>query len=227
MRNTWLLACFLMLCSALHAQDKSTLKTDSLRILMLGDSYTAGRLIPPDQTFAALLLKKLSSKHLAAANPLLIAQEGWRTDELLKGITNAKLPYRFDVVTMLIGVNNQFQHKDTAVYRAEFKQLLDSCISLTAGSPKRVIVLSIPDWGVTPFAVTRNSERITAEINTYNDINKQLSKKAGVVYIDITRLSRDVADDAETLAADKLHPSGKMYGWWADKVVAAIKAMQK
>lgn len=191
---------------------------------MMGDSYTSGRLVNPDQTFPALLTQKLNNKHIATAKPTVLAREGWRTDELLKAIMDTKPDHRFNFVTLLIGVNNQFQHKDIKTYRSEFKQLLDSAIAIAGGKAGHVIVLSIPDWGVTPFAVTRNPDKIAEEIDAYNAINKDLAKQVGALYINITGLSRDVANDPETLAADQLHPSGKMYNWWADKVAAVIKS---
>lgn len=198
-----------------------------LNYLALGDSYTIGEMVAADQSYpnqvAALLNKK--GRHINP--PTIIAKTGWRTDELIQGIANANLTQRFDIVTLLIGVNNQYQNKDTAIYRAEFIQLLKTSIALAKDNKHHVFVLSIPDWGVTPFANGRNLEKIAVEIDAYNHINKEESKKAGVNYINITSLYREIGDAPAYLAGDKLHPSGKMYEKWAKLAASAIEAQLK
>jgi lysophospholipase L1-like esterase len=201
---------------------QKSLNTDTLSYLALGDSYTIGRLVQPEDSYPYQLCAKLKSKGFTISAPTLIAQNGWRTDELIKGIANSGVSQKFDMVTLLIGVNNQFQGYSMAVYRTEFAQLVHTAIAFAKGNPKHVFVLSIPDWGVTPFAFTRNPPKITAEIDQYNEINKDESLKAGVNYIDITGISRSMSDDLSFLASDHLHPSGKMYTLWTDRLFRAV-----
>lgn len=200
---------------------------DSVRYLALGDSYTVGRNVEQAQSFPYQLTAKLNQKHILTAAPTLIAQNGWRTDELLKGIEAQAENNIYDVVTLLIGVNNQYQNKDIEVYRTEFASILNKAIALAKGNPKRVFVLSIPDWGVTPFANGRNQAKIAADIDAYNEINKQATKTAGAKYIDVTELSRIGGDALEYVTTDKLHPSAKMYSWWVDRLLSPIIAAIK
>ena len=210
-----------------NMNSKDTAVQHTLTYLALGDSYTIGEMVAADQSYpnqaAALLNKK--GRHINPAT--IIAKTGWRTDELIQGIANANLTQKFDIVTLLIGVNNQYQNKDTAIYRTEFVQLLKTSIAFAKDNKHHVFILSIPDWGVTPFANGRNLEMIAAEIDAYNRINKEESKKAGVNYINITSLYRDIGDDPAHLAGDKLHPSGKMYEKWAKLLANAIEARLK
>lgn len=210
-----------------NMSSKDTTAQHTLTYLALGDSYTIGEMVTPDQSYpnqaAALLNKK--GRHIGP--PAIIAKTGWRTDELIQGIANANLTQKFDIVTLLIGVNNQYQHIDTAIYRKEFVGLLKTSIAFAKDNKHHVFVLSVPDWGVTPFANGRNPEKIAAEIDAYNRINKEESKKAGVNYINITSLYREIGDDPAYLAEDKLHPSGKMYEKWAKLVANAIEAQLK
>ncbi|RYD87423.1 MAG: SGNH/GDSL hydrolase family protein, partial [Sphingobacteriales bacterium] len=159
---------------------------DSIRYLALGDSYTVGRYVEQSESFPFQLVKKLNDKHILTAQPVLIAQNGWRTDELIKGIEAQAGNAQYDIVTLLIGVNNQYQKKDIDTYRTEFLQLINTAIKLAKGNPKHVFILSIPDWGATPFANGRDQVKIAAEIDAYNEINKLITKTAGSKYIDIT-----------------------------------------
>ncbi|RFZ81192.1 SGNH/GDSL hydrolase family protein [Mucilaginibacter terrenus] len=223
--NRVLLCLILAFTTAAVKAQQLVAVTDSLSYLAMGDSYTVGRLMPLAQTFPFLLAAKLNSKGIKTSRPVIVAQNGWRTDELLKAIKDTSIKHTYDFVTLLIGVNNHYQRKPIEVYRTEFKQLLDSAIAYAKGNAIHVIVLSIPDWGATPFATGRNPPKIAAEIDAYNDINKELTKIAGANYINITSLTRDVADSPDIYAPDKLHYSGKMYGWWADKAAAIVKKM--
>jgi lysophospholipase L1-like esterase len=196
---------------------------DTLAYLALGDSYTVGRLVPAEDSFPYQLVAKLKSKGFNISSPTLIAQNGWRTDELTKGIAGSGVTQKFDIVTLLIGVNNQFQGVDIDTYRVEFAQLLNTAIAYAKGNKTRVFVLSIPDWGVTPFAAIRGPAKIAVQIDLYNKINREESEKAGVNYIDITDISRDVGNDPTYLAADHLHPSGKMYGLWVNRLSKLVE----
>jgi lysophospholipase L1-like esterase len=202
-------------------------QADSLTYLALGDSYTVGRNVVTPQTFPYQLVSKLNSKGFRTKGPVVVAQNGWRTDELLKNLADNKVSKRYNFVTLLIGVNNQYQQKNIEDYRTQFRQLLDSAIVYAGGVAKHVIVISIPDWGVTPFANGRNLQKIATEIDAYNQISKEATQTAGATYVNITGLSRDIADDKETLSIDELHPSAKAYGWWVDRIYPAVKSALK
>ncbi|HTI59705.1 SGNH/GDSL hydrolase family protein [Mucilaginibacter sp.] len=215
--------CLLTVITLCMASGAKCFAADTLAYLALGDSYTVGRLVPVEDSFPYQLVAKLKGKGLAIAPPTLIAQNGWRTDELIKGIAGSGVTQKFDVVTLLIGVNNQFQGFAIDTYRVEFAQLLNTAIALAKGNKAHVFVLSIPDWGVTPFAAIRGPAKIAVQIDLYNKINREESEKAGVNYVDITDISRDVGSDPAYLAADHLHPSGKMYGLWVNRLSKQVE----
>jgi lysophospholipase L1-like esterase len=190
-----------------------------MRILALGDSYTIGESIPSEGRWPEQLARRLRTAGLPTADPLIIARTGWTTAELQAGIAQVDLQAEqgpFDLVTLLIGVNNQYRGGDPEIYRQEFSALLGLAVQFAGGEPGRVIVLSIPDWGVTPFAQLRHPARIAAEIDAFNAINRAASQSAGAAYIDITPISRRAASDPSLLAPDGLHPSVKMYSAWVD-----------
>lgn len=196
---------------------------DSISYLALGDSYTIGESVPLQQNFPNQLVISLRGNGFPkAAAPVIIARTGWRTDELIGSIQQANLNRKFDYVTLLIGVNNQFQHRSADVYRTEFVQLLQTAIAFANGNAKRVFVLSIPDWGVTPFASGYNRAQVAAEIDQFNAINKEETLKAGVNYTDITPISRQAATDTNLVAPDGLHPSVAMYGWWVHDLLPPV-----
>lgn len=204
----------------MNSQDSTAGHT--LNYLALGDSYTIGEAVAADHSYPYQLAVALNKKGQRISSPTIIAKTGWRTDELIQGIANANLSQKFNIVSMLIGVNNQYQNIDTAIYRTEFVQLLKTCIAFAKDNKHHVFILSIPDWGVTPFANGRNLEKIAEQIDDYNRINKEESKKAGVNYVNITSLYRDIGDDPAYLSSDKLHPSAKMYEKWAKLLASAI-----
>lgn len=196
---------------------------DSLSYLALGDSYTIGESVLASENFPHQLVQSLrTSGYPNVAQPLIIARTGWRTDELIAAIKKANLTRHYDVVTLLIGVNNQFQGKSQDTYRTEFVQLLNTAIALANGNIKHVFVLSIPDYGVTPFAATRDRAQIAKQIDEFNAIDKEETLKAGVSYTDITPISREAAYEADLVANDGLHPSGIMYGRWVSVMLPAV-----
>jgi lysophospholipase L1-like esterase len=214
--------------------------------LALGDSYTIGEQVLPEENFpnqtAALLLKTASGADSrrrgnteppsAVANPdggykittpEIIAVTGWTTDELDAGINAANIAVQYDIVSLLIGVNNQYRGRSASDFKVEFEHLLQRAIQFAGNIPQHVFVLSIPDWGVTPFAEGRNRKQIAAEIDAYNTVCEKSAAGFGTHYIDITTGQRPDGDKDEFLAADKLHPSGKEYAKWAVKLAATIK----
>ena len=183
------------------------------RYLALGDSYTIGESVTEEERWPNQLAALVnSSKEIDVT---IIARTGWTTSELWQGIQAANPQGTYDMVSLLIGVNNQYRGYDINEYREEFKFLLEKSIEYADGKPEHVIVLSIPDWGVTPFAWGRDSAQIAADIDAYNAINLEESQKAGVHYVDVTPVSREAVSEPALIAGDGLHPSGKMYAEWA------------
>lgn len=210
-----LLSCFL--CVSLHAGEV-------LKILALGDSYTIGEGVKQGEIWPVQLGAKLRPDGPAPAVSV-IAKTGWTTANLQRALQavqpQTKGPY--DLVTLLIGVNNQFQGLDEKEYREQFVDLLNKSIGYANKNLKRVVVVSIPDYSVTKFWEGHDRAATAKELERFNAICKEESLKAGVVYVDITPGSREAAAKPELLAADGLHPSGKMYGQWAELVFAAVK----
>ena len=197
-----------------------------LRILALGDSYTIGEGVAEGERWPILLAERLRSHSFEVAPPRIIAQTGWTTDELALAVEQARLDGFFDLVTLLVGVNNQYRGRSTAEYRVEFRGLVEQAIGFAEGHQERVIVLSIPDWGVTPYAEGRDRLRIAREIDEFNCINRAEADTLGAVYVDVTQVSRLAASQPCLLALDGLHPSAQMYALWADLALrAALTAL--
>jgi lysophospholipase L1-like esterase len=192
--------------------------------LALGDSYTIGESVPQLQSFPYQLTNLLNEYFVKVTTPTIIATTGWTTDNLINAIAQSNLHGNtYDLVTLLIGVNDQYQGLSQSNYRIKFAQVLHTAISFAKGDTSRVFVLSIPDYGVTPFATGRG-KLISPEIDQFNAINKDESLKAGVYYVDITPITKQVATDPSLVAADGLHPSGKMYGLWVNLLEPVVKA---
>ena len=193
------------------------------RFLALGDSYTIGEGVDPSERWPAQLAAAMQTDGLLLDDPIIIAQTGWTTSDLLAKIETSDLQGPFDLVTLLIGVNNQYQGKDIEAYREEFGILLEMAVDFAGGDLTRVVVLSIPDWSETPFAVGRDQAQIAKAIDQFNIVNQAESLAAGVGYIDITCISRKAASDTTLLASDDLHPSGKMYAAWVDLLLPVVR----
>ena len=192
--------------------------------LALGDSYTIGEKVPPEENFPNQAITILREEGLDFAAPKILAETGWTTDELQAGINKTKLQNRYDFVSLLIGVNNQYRERNVIDYIPQFESLLDQALKYTGNKTNRVIVISIPDWGVTPFADGREREKIALEIDDYNRANKEIADKYKVHYINITLGNRKAANDTELFTEDGLHPSGKEYKEWAKELAAVIKS---
>lgn len=190
--------------------------------LALGDSYTIGESVPVYDSFpyqTVQILRRAGRNFYAAE---IVAKTGWTTDELFDNITHTKLQSPYDFVSLLIGVNNQYRGRQVEEYKTQFTELLQQAIAFAGNKASRVIVLSIPDWGATPFAAGRDTNKIAAEIDAYNAANKAISAKFKVHYIDITPGTREAATDESLVAADKLHPSAKEYARWALRLAGVI-----
>ena len=189
-----------------------------VRYLALGDSYTIGESVPETERWPVLLAKLLENEGLEV-EVTVIARTGWTVDELWQGIQAREIAPPYDMVSLLIGVNDQYRGYEVREYRKQFIFLLNKAIEYAGGHPNRVIVLSIPDWGVTPFAAGRDRDQVAREIDEFNSVNRKESEKAGVHYLDITPLSRNASEHADLIASDGLHPSAKMYATWAEMVL--------
>lgn len=199
----------------------------NFRYLALGDSYTIGESVLSANNYPQLLKNKFIEAGLAVSETKIIAKTGWRTDDLMYAINREKLTGHYDVVTLLIGVNNQYQHKPIDQYKKEFRQLLETAIKLAGGHANQVFVISIPDYGYTPFGL-KNQTTISAEIDSYNAINKKIAKEYNVKRFDITPISRQGIKQPELVAKDGLHPSERMYQAWIEffgnKIIAELKS---
>lgn len=196
------------------------------KYLALGDSYTIGESVDVLLKFPAQLIVRLNHEKIDL-DPQIIAKTGWTTDELMEAIEKQAPSNDFDLVTLLIGVNNQYRGRDIDNYRQEFQVLLNKAVEFAKGDKDRVIVLSIPDYGVTPFGQKKGQQRIAKEIDQYNEVNREISEQAGVNYIDITEISREALTRRYLIAQDDLHPSGEMYGLWVDKMMPLVHEILK
>lgn len=194
----------------------------AFRYLALGDSYTIGESVSVGDRWPNQLAKLLESESIKI-EVTIIARTGWTTSELWQGIQAEEMRPPYDLVSLLIGVNNQYRGYDIHEYRDQFNFLLHKSIEYADGDANRVLILSIPDWGVTPFASGRDREEIAKEIDQFNLMNREMSERAGVHYVDITPTSREAANEAALTAPDGLHPSEKMYAMWAEKTLPIVK----
>ncbi len=195
---------------------KTSDNTTDLKYLALGDSYTIGESVHEYERWPVQLSDSLLQSGIRVSETRIIAETGWTTNELLDSLQIALPETDYNMVSLLIGVNNQYRGYDLKQYRSEFKMLLDKCIAYAGGDTSHVFVLSIPDYGVTPFARKRNPEKIGKELDVYNAIADSISGEYGLSYIEITNASRKALRDARLIAADSLHPSGAMYREWVD-----------
>jgi len=197
-----------------------------IRYLALGDSYTIGESVDEAERWSNQLADFLKAGGMPT-EVTIIARTGWTTNELWDGMQAHKIAPPYDLVSLLIGVNNQYRGYAIDEYREQFVFLLNKSIEYAGGDPQRVIVLSIPDWGVTPFARGQGGERIARDIDAFNAVNREESEKAGAQYVNITPISREAEHDTTLIAPDGLHPSGKMYMEWAKLAyLAALKALK-
>lgn len=203
--------------------DKMEEKTYSY--LALGDSYTIGEGVEESGRYPNQAVEALKSKNLFFEKPTIIAKTGWTTDELDQGIEAAGIHGKtYDLVTLLIGVNNQYRGRPVTDYESEFRKMLTKAIQFAKGNPRHVVVISIPDWGITPFAENRGTdkEKVAKEIDAYNAAKERISKELGVFYIDITEEYRKIGALPEMVVEDKLHPSALVYKSWSEKLVKVI-----
>lgn len=187
--------------------------------LALGDSYTIGESVPESDRFPVILVEKLKDKNLKFKAPRIIATTGWTTGELLEAIEKENIRENFDLVTLLIGVNNQYRGLSIEEYRIELQELLRRALIFSANKPENVRVISIPDWGVSPFASGRDRDAIAREIDAFNLVKKEETEKLNIPFINITEISRSGLDKEIYFANDGLHFSGEMHALWVDEIL--------
>jgi lysophospholipase L1-like esterase len=198
--------------------------------LALGDSYTIGEGVPEAARWPVQLAAMLRARDVALDDPRIIATTGWTTDELDAGIDAANalepIPTDHALVSLLIGVNNQYRGRTVSEYEVQFAGLLERAIDFAGGEPGRVIVLAIPDWGVTPFAVQsgRDREHIASQLDAFNLAAQRMTEARGARFVDTAPVSRERGGEVAMLAEDGLHPSGAMYALWAAAAVDAARS---
>ena len=195
-----------------------------VRILSLGDSYTIGEAVAAEDAWPTRLAALLRRQGMRVAPPTVIARTGWTTDELASAIREANPAPSYDIVTVLVGVNDQYRGHRMEDYRDKFRTLLDTAVGFAGGRADRVIVLSIPDWGATPFAAGRDRADIARAIDGFNAANRAETSRARARYVDVAAVSRRVPAEPDLVAADGLHPSGRMYAEWAGLVLPEVRA---
>jgi lysophospholipase L1-like esterase len=207
---------------SLPAMAQKLIVPEEVKFLALGDSYTIGESVPAPSRWPLQLTDSLSKRGVDCLEPRIIAKTGWRTDNLMDAIVRAKLKPGYSLVSLLIGVNNLYQGRSVESFAPEFEELLMLAIKLAGGNKSSVFVLSIPDYGYTPFGKS-NQEKISVGIDTYNAMCKAISEKAGVAYFSITDISRKGLEEPDLVATDGLHPSEKMYAEWVERILADVE----
>lgn len=203
--------------------DDIKINSAELNYLALGDSYTIGESVAEEKRFPYQLIHSEFMPSQEVGQLKIIAQTGWTTKDLLLAMDKENLTAgQFDFITLLIGVNNQYQGKPFQQYEEEFNELMDRAISLMEGNSSKVIVVSIPDYSVTPFASSSDTDKISMELKQYNDYNKKIAEERGAHYVYITDLTQNAKNDPSLLADDGLHPSGKSYGQWVERIIPKV-----
>lgn len=230
-----ILICFSFLCIPLLScikknndlviQAATLMHTDTSKTyLALGDSYTIGESVPADQRYPAQTANLLRIQNIDIKDPDIIAVTGWTTADLIDALNLNPPRKTYSVVSLLIGVNNQYQHKSLDAYKIEFTELLNWAISYAGNNKDHVFVISIPDYSVTPFASAMDTAEIARQIDNFNDANKKISQDAGVHYLDITGISRQAKNTSSLTASDGLHPSGDQYRLWSELLAPLMLA---
>ncbi len=195
--------------------------------LALGDSYTIGEAAAENERWPGQLADSLENRGFDTVRVEIIAKTGWTAEELIQGIAQTDTSRTFDLVSLLIGVNNQYRGVDIDVFKEDFTFLVKQAIRFAENKPENVFVVSIPDWGVTPFASGRDRAKIAEEIDQYNALKKRIAEAFDIRFFEITDISRKALKDASLTASDSLHPSAQMYTLWTQRMMNGIAAMLK
>ena len=190
-----------------------------IRMLALGDSYTVGESVVENERWPVQLSEELGKRGIEVKELKIIAKTGWRVDQLMEAVKQEELDENWDLVTLLIGVNDHYQGRSVDSYEEIFPEILHMAITLAREDPKKVMVLSIPDYAYTPFGRDKDPMIISSELHSFNRINRIVSKRYGARYVNITRISKQGLKNPELVAQDGLHPSGKQYAYWVKEVL--------
>ena len=196
--------------------------SDSISILTLGDSYTIGTSVLKEERWPDQLADTLAQYRIPVREVHVIAKGGWTSGSLLSAIKNTTITDIYDLVGVLIGVNDQFQRRSISDYENNLQELFDNALNFADNNVNRVFFLSIPDYTVTPVGKTIGGSRAAEEINTFNKSNREIAANRNIKYFDITPLSRRAAFQDDLVAQDGLHFSGKMYALWVDYIRSDI-----
>ena len=192
-----------------------------VKMLALGDSYTIGASVEKEERWPHQFTAALNAQGIQADEPDYIAVTGWTTQDLLRGIRNSlNSEKNYNLVSILIGVNNQYQHKDIETYEPDLKEIIEIALKVVSDDTGKVFMLSIPDYAYTPFG--SGNEKITEEINAYNEINYRVATEYNLTYVNITSISRRGLSEPELVAWDGLHPSGEQYALWVEAVLSYL-----
>jgi lysophospholipase L1-like esterase len=199
---------------------------DELRFLALGDSYTIGEGVAESGRWPVQLATRLRAHGLGVAPPRLLATTGWTTDELSAAMDAQAFDPPYDLVSLSIGVNNQYRGRSAEEYASQFAALLERAIALAGGRPQRVVVVSIPDWGVTRFGAEsgRDVAQIARELDAFNVISRDIARRRGAQWADVAPASRRAGAAPAMLAQDGLHPSAAQYTQWLGAILPAARA---
>ena len=212
-------------CAARHDRTLPAAETaGTARFLALGDSYTIGEGVASADRWPEILAGRLATSGVAIGQPEVIARTGWTTGELSDGIDAAEPRGPYALVTLMIGVNNQYRGRPVDEYRRDLDALVTRSIAFAGGRPGRVIVMSIPDWGATPFASGRDRAAISAEIDRFNAVAHAAAEHSGTRWADVTQVSRRAGHEPALVAGDGLHPSRAMHVAWTDVVLPEARA---
>lgn len=209
--------------SATTHASATTQPAEPVKILALGDSYTIGERVDKLEKWPVQLVRKLRVNARGAAEPTILAVSGWDTADLIDALNRSDFESSFDVVTLQIGVNNQFRNGTISSFEDDLARLTTSAVGLAGGDANRVILVSIPDWGVTPFAEGAPTDEIAEAIDAFNDVIRAQAGESGTKFVDVTPISRRAATERELIAADGLHPSGAMYAEWVGLIYPVIE----
>lgn len=213
----------LLVLMLIACQSKPTTTSSPITYLALGDSYTIGESVTDSLRWPNQLVATLKQNGRKFDPATIIAKTGWTTDELSTAMDTVALAPSYDYVSLLIGVNNQYRGRSIQNFETEFIQLLDRSVTLGNQKGANVFVLSIPDWGVMPFAEGRNRKQIALEIDQFNVIIQTVCRNRNIAFFDITSISREAETNPILVANDGLHPSGEMYARWVDTVLPFFK----
>ena len=221
--TTFLILGLSSLVSIVIAQEKENLDK-SLTFLALGDSYTIGESVEVDQQWPRQLKRALDSIGLKVQEPKIIAKTGWRTDDMLYAAKEEVGASQYDMVSLLIGVNNEYQGRSPESFVEEFEKCLKFAIERCKTGSNGVFVLSIPDYGYTPFGA-KKQQQISKRLDAYNKICRKICKKYDVLFINITDISREISEDNSLVAKDQLHPSGEQYSRWVERALESVRKL--